>query len=219
MSPAAAPRYRSLVLDVDSTLCDVEGIDWLARRRGSEIADQTTRLTERAMNGEIPLESVYGERLALIRPSTRDVDALSREYIRTLAPAAPAVIERLRGIGVRIVLVSGGLRRAIEPLATRLGLSLKDLFAVELRWNDAGQYAGFDASSPLTAQTGKLEIVRSLGLERPSLAVGDGSTDVAMRDAVDQFAAFTGFARRDAVVKAADFAVASYDELLTRVMA
>ena len=54
-------RFASVVLDVDSTLCGVEGVDWLAQRRGADVAARTRALTERAMNGEIPLDSVYGE--------------------------------------------------------------------------------------------------------------------------------------------------------------
>ena len=33
-------KFASVVLDVDSTLCGVEGIDWLAQRRGPEMADR-----------------------------------------------------------------------------------------------------------------------------------------------------------------------------------
>jgi phosphoserine phosphatase len=171
------------------------------------------------MNGEITVESVYGERLAVIRPTVREVDELSLEYRRTLAPDAPGVIARLRGAGVRIILVSGGLRRAIEPVASELGFERGDLFAVELQWNAAGEYVGFDTSSPMTRQRGKLDLVRKLKLASPTLAVGDGVTDLEMRDAVDAFAAFTGFVARDNVVPHADFVIASYDELVKRVLA
>ena len=48
-------------------------------------------------------------------------------------------------------------------------------------------------------------IVRTLGLPEPVLAVGDGSTDVAIRvgGAADAFAAYTGFVARPDVVAAA----------------
>ena len=51
------------------------------------------------------------------------------------------------------------------------------------------------------------------------LAVGDGSTDVEMkqRGAVDVFAAYTGFTHRPAVIAAADFVVRSFTELLERI--
>jgi HAD superfamily phosphoserine phosphatase-like hydrolase len=214
-----SPRFKSVILDVDSTLCGVEGIDWLARRRGADVAAKTTGLTQRAMNGEITLESVYGERLALIKPTLRDIAALSEEYRRTLASGAEPAIAKMRAAGVHVVLVSGGIRRAIEPVALELGLPRDDLFAVELRWDESGEYVGYDTESPLTTQHGKLDVVRSLRLDGPKLAVGDGATDVEMREAVDAFAAFTGFVRRASIVKQADFVVATYHELARRVLA
>ena len=207
MSP---PRFASVVLDVDSTLCGIEGVDWIAQLRGPDIARQSALLTERAMNGEIPIDAAYGARLDIIRPTRAEVDALSQAYQETLAADAPATIAALRNAGVRVVLVSGGFRRAIDPVARQLGVELR---AVDLYWDAAGDYAGFDTASPLATQTGKLVVVRALALPRPTLAVGDGSTDAGMRPAVDEFAAFTGFARREPVVAVADREIASYAEL------
>lgn len=212
----SAPRFASVVLDVDSTLCGIEGVDWLAQLRSKEIAEQSAILTERAMNGEIPIGKIYGERLALIRPTRAEVDALAQAYRESVAPAAPAAIEALQKAGVRVLLVSGGFQQAIDPLATDLHV---ELYAVALHWDDAGEYVGFDASSPLATQGGKLRLVRKLALPRPTLAVGDGSTDAAMRPAVDEFAAFTGFARREAVVAAADREISTYEQLRSVVMA
>lgn len=210
---SARPRFASVVLDVDSTLCGVEGVDWLARLRGEEIAQRSASLTERAMNGEIDIQAVYGERLELIRPSRGEMKLLSLIYRETLAPGAAHAITKFRDAGVRIILISGGFRQAIAPVAYELGLRDTDLFAVDVYWNDKGEYDGFDSASPLAAQHGKLEVVRKLGLARPSLAVGDGSTDLSMRPGVDEFAAFTLFARRDIVVAAADREIATYDAL------
>ena len=203
-------RFASVVLDVDSTLCGVEGVDWLAQRRGADVAARTRALTERAMNGEIPLDSVYGERLALIRPTRDDVAALGQVYRQTLADGAAAAIASLLAAGIRVVLVSGGIRQAIAPLARELGVPVE---AVELRWDDAGEYQDFDRRSALATQHGKLDVVRALALPRPVLAVGDGSTDVAMKAAADRFVAFTGFARRPGVVEAADAEVATFAQL------
>lgn len=203
---------------MDSTLCGVEGVDWLAARRGPDVAEQCVRLTQRAMNGELALEAVYGERLAAIRPTLRDVAALSREYRRTLARGADVALEKLREAGVEIILVSGGIRRAIEPVAVELGFARDDLFAVELRWDVDGEYVGYDTESALTTHTGKLEVVRSLRLPAPRLAVGDGATDVEMRDAVEAFAAYTGFVKRNSVIANADFTVPSFADLVRRVM-
>lgn len=203
-------KFASVVLDVDSTLCGVEGIDWLAQRRGPEVAQRVRELTGRAMNGEISLDDVYPRRLEAIRPSRDDVEALSRVYRQTIADGAADAIAALRRAGVRVVLVSGGIREAIAPLARELGVPVE---AVALRWDEAGAYADFDRRSPLATQQGKLEVVRALALPRPALAVGDGSTDVAMKAAVDRFAAYTGFARRAAVVEQADAELSSFAQL------
>ena len=62
-----------MVLDVDSTLCGIEGIDWLADLRGSDIGAKVTELTDQAMRGRIALDRVYGERLALVRPTEAEL--------------------------------------------------------------------------------------------------------------------------------------------------
>jgi phosphoserine phosphatase len=202
---------RSVVLDVDSTLCGIEGVDWLASLRGGTVLREVAALTDRAMRGEISLDSVYSERLARIQPTRAEIDALAVQYRETLAEGAHETIAELRARQVRVVAVSGGLLPAITPLAKELGV---ELHAVHVRFDTEGWYVGFDTASPLATQTGKLAIVRSLDLPRPAMAVGDGATDLAMRSAVDVFVAYTGFVRRPQVVSAADAACSSFAELL-----
>jgi phosphoserine phosphatase len=203
-----------VILDVDSTLCGIEGVDWLATRRGGDLAARIAGLTDQAMRGEIALDAVYGERLALIGPTRDDLAALSAAYAQAQAPGAAVAVRRMRAVGVRLALVSGGLREAILPVARELGFADGDVHAVRLTFDAAGTYVDFDRASPLTTQEGKSAVARSLDLPRPVLAVGDGATDAAMRPAVDAFAAFTGFVRREPVVRAADFVIPSFDSLL-----
>jgi phosphoserine phosphatase len=56
--------------------------------------------------------------------------------------------------------------------------------------------------------------LKQLGLRRPVLAVGDGITDVEMKSVAEAFVAFTGFVRREAVVRAAEREIASFEELV-----
>ncbi len=210
--------FASVILDVDSTLCGLEGIDWLAERRGSATGAEVAALTERAMRGEIPLDAVYGERLALVHPSRDDVNALAEAYADSLAPQSAYALLRLRAAGRRLVLVSGGVREAILPLAMRLGIPERDVRAVSVRFGADGAYAGFDTASLLATATGKRIVAASLALPRRVLAMGDGATDLAMRPAVDAFAAFTGFVRRENVVGSADIVLASFDQLVELVL-
>lgn len=202
--------FASVIFDVDSTLCGIEGIDWLAERRGAAVGAEVTALTDRAMRGEIALDAVYGERLGLVRPTLADIAELAHAYIVSVAPGASDAIARLRQRGTRVVLMSGGIREAILPVAELLGIAEHDVHAVSVRFNGAGAYSGFDGASPLATATGKRLVAESLGLPRRVLAVGDGATDLAMRPAVDAFAAFVGFVRRESVVSAADHVVESF---------
>ena len=206
-------RFASVVLDVDSTLSGIEGIDWLAALRGPEMAARIATLTDRAMRGEITLDSVYGDRLRMIAPTRREIEALSAEYVAAAAPGAAGVIEKLRGAGVAIAIVSGGLREAIVPLARLFGAEGRALSAVSIRFTGGGSYAGWDERSPLATQGGKAQVVRDLSLGAPVLGVGDGATDLAMRPAVAAFAAFTGFVRREPVIRGADHTIESFAQL------
>jgi phosphoserine phosphatase len=214
-----SPGFASIILDVDSTLCGIEGIDWLSELRGHAVGAEVTALTDHAMRGEIALDSVYGARLALVQPSKSEIAALADAYAAALAPHAAMTILRLRAAGRRVVLVSGGVREAILPVATRLGIVDRDVHAVAVRFDANGRYVDFDATSPLTTAAGKRAVAESLALPRRVLAMGDGATDLAMRPAVDAFAAFTGFVRRDFICDQADTILNSFDQLVELVLA
>jgi phosphoserine phosphatase len=211
--------FASVVIDVDSTLCGVEGIDWLAEQRGGDVGRRVAQLTDRAMRGEIALDAVYGERLAIVSPTLTEVRELARVYVATLAAGAADAVQQMRRARRRVVLVSGGLREAILPVAAQLGVAPADLHAVSVRFGPDGRYSGYDTTSPLATADGKGRVVRSLDLPRRILAVGDGATDLAMRADVDAFAAFTGFVRREAVVAAADLELERFDQLVELALA
>ncbi len=71
-------RYATVVLDADSTLAGIEGIDWLAARRGPEVQQSVEALTTQAMDGRLALDQVYTRRLALIEPTSLDLHALAQ---------------------------------------------------------------------------------------------------------------------------------------------
>jgi HAD superfamily phosphoserine phosphatase-like hydrolase len=212
-----SPAFASVVIDVDSTLCGVEGIDFLAERRGAAVRDEIVALTEKAMKGEIHLEAVYEQRLRMIQPTMGDLVALTDAYAATLAPGAAEAIDMMRRAGARVVLVSGGIREAIAPVALQLGFAEDELFAVSLVFSASEKFVGVKAPAPLATQQGKPEVVSALvergKLRRPLLAVGDGATDAMLVGVVDKFAAYIGFARRETVVARADMEIGSFAEL------
>ena len=214
------PRFASVVLDVDSTLSDIEGIDWLAARRTPELAERVRDLTTRAMAGEIPIEEVFASRLEAVAPSRAELAALGAAYIACVEPGAKGALLALGQAGIRVELVSAGLRPAVSVLADHLKLSDTQVNAVGVQFDASGNFADFDRTSPLARSHGKADLVRSRALPRPILAVGDGITDLEMKTAgaVDAFAAYTGFVHRSTVVERADHVVESFDAVRALVL-
>jgi phosphoserine phosphatase len=189
-------KYRHVFFDVDSTLVTIEGIDVLAEGN-PEIA----RLTNAAMNGEVPLEEVYAQRLDLIRPSRTDVDALAARYVRSLVDGAAETIATLQDAGVQVHLVTAGILQAIAPLAAHLRIPARSVHAVSLVFNDDGTYRDFDRASPLTRGGGKEIVVRDVLARAKGKAafIGDGVSDLETKPAVDLFIGFGGVHRRPRV--------------------
>jgi phosphoserine phosphatase len=212
--------FAGVVLDVDSTLTNIEGIEWLAARRSADVSRRVADMTDRATAGAVALDEVYGARLALVRPSREDIAALVGAYGRGLMPGVVDALTILRAHGVEITIVSGGIREAVVPFTESLGVGADRVHAVSVEFAADGQYVGFDSSSPLARRWGKPVLVQQLGLARPVLALGDGSTDAELkthrtggRSAVDGFAAFVGVAERSAVVAVADYVVHRFADL------
>lgn len=213
---ASAPRFRTVLFDCDSTLSTIEGVDELARGH-----PEVHALTEAAMRGEVPLEEVYGRRLEIVRPSRAAVDALGRRYIETMVPGARETVRALLDAGVRVRVISGGLRPAVVALARELGLEDDDVAAVDVYFSADGAYAGYDAASPLARSGGKRVVVEEWlpELPRPILMVGDGATDLEVQGLVDRFVAFAGVVARPAVIAAADDVIREFSlEPLLRIV-
>lgn len=206
MTPQAA-GFDVVCFDCDSTLSRVEGIDELARRAGVE--QEVAPLTEAAMAGELALDAVYGRRLDLVRPDRVSLDWLAGLYMDEMVPGAVEALERLRGAGKDVHIVSGGLRQAILPLAERLGVEAGNVHAVDVVLATDGSYADFDRGSPLAHPGGKAQICRALSEPGRTVAlVGDGATDLEARGAGAFIVGFGGVVVRDNVVAGADIFVA-----------
>jgi phosphoserine phosphatase len=191
-------KYRQVFFDVDSTLVRIEGIDVLASGN-----DEVARLTDAAMNGEIPLEDVYARRLDIIRPSRERVEELGRQYVASLVDGAAETVARIQAAGGVVHLVTAGIEQAIEPLARSLGIA--SFRAVRLKFTPAGDYDGFERT-PLTRTGGKEVIVRDLRARAHGLAalIGDGVSDLEAKPAVDLFIGFGGVHIRPRVRDNAD---------------
>lgn len=209
---SSAPKL--IVFDCDSTLSAIEGIDELGRAGGPEMFAKIEAMTNDAMNGKLPVEAVFGERLRIIQPKASDVAVVGQKYIDTVEPTAIDTLERLRAAGWTPIILSGGFRNAIRPLADFLGIERVE--AVDLFFDTAGNYTGFDESYPTTRSGGKPEVIRALKRElSPArvVMVGDGVSDLETKPEVDLFIGFGRYAAREKVRAGAHRFVAALAEI------
>lgn len=209
---------KLICFDCDSTLSAIEGIDELARVRGPKVFAEVEAMTNDAMNGKIPVEAVFGRRLEIIQPRRADVEAIGRRYIETIEPTAKSTVAVLQERGWTVVIVSGGFRPVIAPLAAVLQVSRVE--AVDLFFDAAGNYRSFDEKFPTTRSGGKPEVISQLKAElRPAqtVMVGDGVSDLEAKPVVDRFIGFGRYTVRPKVQAGAHAFVHSLADVLALV--
>lgn len=205
---------KLIILDCDSTLSAIEGIDELARLRGPEVFAAVEAQTRDAMEGKISVESVFGRRLAVIRPHRDDVAAIGRRYIEEVEPTALDAIARLKADGWTPIILSGGFRPIIAPLAAYLGIARVE--AVDLHFDGAGNYTGYDENYPTTRSGGKPAVITALQRELSpvrTVMVGDGVSDLEAKPVVDLFIGFGRYTVRAKVKAGAHAFIHSLAEL------
>jgi len=206
-------KYRFVFFDVDSTLVTIEGIDVLA---GGD--PECAKLTDAAMNGEIPLDQVYARRLERIRPSRNAVERLGAMYVDSLVDGTKETIAALQDEGAIVHLVTAGIEQAILPLAA--ALNVRNVHAVKLTFDSDGNYKDFDRRSFLTRPAGKEIVVRDVRARSHGKAafVGDGVSDLEAKPAVDLFIGFGGVVVRPRVKENADVYVTDLRDVLTHLL-
>ena len=205
---------KLLLLDCDSTLSSIEGIDELGRLRGPETFKAVEDMTNAAMDGGTPMEAIFAKRLDIIKPTKAELEAIGAKYIVTVEPTAKATLDKLRAAGWKIAIVSGGFTQAILPLAAFLGIDRVE--AVILRFHADGSYAGFDESCPTCRSKGKNVVARRLRAEHQAtqvVMVGDGASDLEVKGDADKVVGFGRYAVRAKVKAGADAFITSLDQL------
>ncbi len=206
---------KLIIFDCDSTLSAIEGIDELAREKGAEIFSEVEALTNAAMNGEVPLDEVFARRLEIIQPDLATCQKIEQLYIDTVEPSAVETLSALKELGYTPMILSGGFKRLIEPLADFLGI--ERIEAVPLHLDENGNYVKFDNSYPTTYNGGKPEIIAKLKEEfspERIIMVGDGVSDLETKAGVDLFVGYGKYTDREKVREGADHFIYSLADLL-----
>jgi phosphoserine phosphatase len=169
---------RLIVMDMDSTLIQQEVIDEIAVALG--VQDQVSKITERAMNGELDFDQSLRERVRLLKGTP--VSSLDQVLARIqLTPGAEELVRILRRLGYRTAVISGGFIEVVEPIQKRLGLDYA--YANRLEVNDGvltGEVLGTIINRQRKAEL-LVDIAKKERIELDQvIAVGDGANDLDM---------------------------------------
>ena len=110
-----------LVMDVDGTLIQQEGIDLLAQEAG--VGQKVAEITAQAMNGELDFKASLQARVALLKGLEASIFPKIVEQM-DVTPGAKTLITELHQRGYKVGLVSGGFHEVIDPIARSLGIDL-----------------------------------------------------------------------------------------------
>lgn len=172
-------QVRLLVMDMDSTLINIECVDEIADFL--DLKPAVSAITESAMRGEIDFESSLRQRVALLKGL--EVSALETVYEQRLQlnPGAETMLAGLKKQGIKTALVSGGFTFFTERLQQCLDLDYCQANVLgekdgKLTGEVVGNICGAQAKADfLLAHCKELDIAPS-----QTIAVGDGANDILM---------------------------------------
>ncbi len=197
--------FDAVVFNVDSTLVTIEGLDWLADYKG--VSEKVKVFTKKSMEGDIDFNTAMRQKMGAIAPSYADLELLGQVYCEQIVTGAEEVISLLQAKGMEVWILTGNFQPAVGLLAKKLKIPQRRVICNQVFFGSEGQYLGFDAESELSHNGGKAKKIQIVGdYKGKRIAfVGDGMTDLEVKDRVSLFVGFGGVAQRDIVKKNADF--------------
>ena len=190
--------------DCDGTLSLIEGIDVLASM--NNVGEEVRRITQRCMGSTGLSLKDYRQRLEYVQPNLLQLQHLANLYRARRAEGALETIRLLQYLEKNIYIISAGIRTAVLPLATDLGIPAEHVLAVDVEMDEYGHYAGFDEHSDLVSKEGKnRQILKIIKNNQRTLLIGDGLSDWETNTVVTRFVGFSGLNPKEWVQTHSDF--------------
>jgi phosphoserine phosphatase len=169
---------RLVVFDMDSTLIQGEAIDELADVAG--VGDQVAQITEAGMQGKIDFKESLTQRVALLNGLEENVLSFVAKNL-VLTEGADRVVRKLKQLGYKIGIISGGFEYFGKYLQKKLGLDYVFTNCLEIV---NGKLTGKINGDIIDGQK-KAEILETIARVenislRQTIAVGDGANDLPM---------------------------------------
>lgn len=194
----------AIVFDCDGTLSAIEGIDELAKHKGME--EKIAALTEAAMSKTGLNPELYQKRLALVNPNKEQVINLGYRYFEKRVPDAKTIIQIFLRLKKTVYIVSAGLSPAVLVFAKLLAIPKENIFAVDVEFDNKGNFISFDKDSPLIENSGKRTIISQLkDYHQNIIHIGDGLNDFVAHDLVTRFIGYGGIFYREMIANKCEY--------------
>ena len=201
---------KNIIFDFDSTLIKKESLELILEpllKDSSEKLQEIEKITNLGMQGELDFRESLEKRLAIASPTKDSIKVFADEYCPSLLTnGIEDFIKELQVKGYKIWIFSGGLAESIRPFAKYLNIPNENIFAVEVNWNDNGNFNSLDnTKGACDSKLVAFEKAKEL-LQGEVIAVGDGFTDYQLFEAgfADKFIAYTEHVERANVVEKAE---------------
>ncbi len=195
---------QAVLFDCDGTLSHIEGIDELADMNG--VGKEVKALTDYAMTQVGITKELFQQRMSLIKPTQQQIKKVGEMYYAKRTMDIDAVIRVLQSLGKTIYILSAGLNPAVKDFAQKLNVPESNVFAVDVFFDEKGNYVDYDHQAYVANKDGKRTIVELLKKQHERLLyVGDGMNDMVVYDLVDRFVGYGGSYYRETIASKCDF--------------
>lgn len=177
----AAPTLAEpglLLMDMDSTVINVECIDEIAKLAG--VGEQVSAVTELAMQGKLDFAQSLESRVACLTDTPEAVLQTVRNAL-PLMPGIATLVDTLKAQGWKVAIASGGFTFFADYLKERLGLDEAVANNLEIiQGKLTGKVTGGIVDAKVKAET-LVALAEKWNIPKSqTIALGDGANDLVM---------------------------------------
>lgn len=203
----------TILFDFDSTVIKGESFELILKpklKNNPKLLEKIEEITIEGMSGRLSFYQSVQARFALASPSIFDIEHfVSNSLPKIITDGFFELFKKLKRNGYDLWIISGGLKRVIEPFADYLGIGA-NVIALEADWNQKGEFIKLKQTPSLQSKVLAVDALKDQ-LTKPVIIVGDGYTDYELKasNIAEYFIYYSEHIKRETVIKYADVCAAS----------
>lgn len=173
----------NLIIDFDSTFIKLETIEVLAdfalknKKDKKNILELIKKMTNKAMQGEIPFSDALYERINLINLKSRHID-LTINYLMNHITTSFIKNKKFFELNHKnCFIISGGFKEIIIPIVKNFNIPSNQVYANSFIYEN--NKLSLDKNNPLSKNNGKNIIAKNI--PGYNIVIGDGFTDYEVK--------------------------------------